>query len=70
MAKKKIDGVKVPKKILGHKLNKATRKDIAALVNRVKHPDGRSLALAAVAAVGPLLAERLTHKSDKPTALN
>ncbi len=66
---KKIDGVKVPKKLLGVKLRKGTRKDIAALVNRVRHPDGRSLALAAVAALGPLVAERLTAKQDKLKAV-
>lgn len=63
---KKIGGVKVPKRILGLKLRKGTRKDIAALVKALKHPDGRALAMAAMAAFGPLLAERIIHKPHRP----
>jgi hypothetical protein len=69
MAKKKIDGVKVPKRILGHKLRKGTRKDIAALVKAVGHPDAKSLVAAAVGAIGPMIADRLTHRSDKLKAV-
>lgn len=59
---KKIHGVKVPKKIMGHKLRKGTRKDIADLVRRAKHPDAKSFIAAAVAALAPILAERLVHR--------
>ena len=59
---KKIRGVKVPKSILGHKLRKGTRKDIAHLVDTLGHPDARSLLLAAAAALGPFLAERIVKK--------
>lgn len=58
---KKIHGVKVPKAVLGHKLRKGTRKDIADLVKALGHPDAKSLALAALAALGPVVAERLIH---------
>lgn len=62
---KKIRGVKVPKKILGLKLRKGTRKDIAFLVKKVRHPDARSLVLAATAALGPMLAERIAARKGK-----
>lgn len=62
---KKIRGVKVPKSILGHKLRKGTRKDIADLVRTLGHPDARSLLLAAAAALGPFLADRVARKGRK-----
>lgn len=62
MAKKKINGVKVPRKILGHKLRKGTRRDIADLVKAVGHPDAKSLMAGAAAAVLPFLAEKLSDK--------
>ena len=69
MSKKKIKGVKVPRRILGHKLRKGTRKDIAALVTTIKHPDAKALIAAVVAALGPIIAERLTHKKPKLKAV-
>lgn len=65
MAKKKIDGVKVPRRITGYRLRKGTRRDIAALVMAIKHPDAKSLIAAVVTALGPLIAERLAHKKAK-----
>ena len=62
MAKKKIRGVRVPKKILGQKLRKGTRKDIADFVRAVGHPNARSVLAAASAAVMPLLADKVTDK--------
>jgi hypothetical protein len=59
MAKTRIRGVKVPKKVLGRKLRKGTRKDIADLVRAVGHPDARSVIAAATAALLPLLADRM-----------
>jgi hypothetical protein len=69
MAKKKVRGVKVPRKILGQKLRKGTRKDIADLVRALGHPNARSLLAAATTAVLPLLADKLTdaigHKAAR-----
>lgn len=62
---KKIKGVKVPKKILGYKLRKGTRKDIADLVRTVRHPDPKALIAALVAALGPILAELLAHRKGQ-----
>jgi hypothetical protein len=66
---KKVNGVKVPKRIMGFKLRKGTRKDIAAVANALGHPDAKSLVLAAMAALGPFLAERLVHKGHKLKAV-
>jgi hypothetical protein len=69
MAKKTIKGVKVPRRIMGYKLRKGTRKDIAGLVRAIKHPDAKTLIAAVVAALGPIVAERLTHKKPKLKAV-
>jgi hypothetical protein len=55
----------VPRKFLGQKLRKGTRKDIADLVRAIGHPNARSVIAAASAAILPLLADRL---SDRITA--
>lgn len=62
---KKIDGVRVPKRILGRKLRKGTRKDIAALMKTFGQRDAKSMVMTAVAAAAPLLAERLIHRRVK-----
>lgn len=72
---KKIKGVKVPKTLMGRKLRKGTRKDIAELVRAVGHPDAKSLLAAASAAIVPILAakvtDRMVHKSGpKPNVTN
>lgn len=59
---KKIKGVKVPRKVLGYKLRKGTRKDIADLVKTVRHPNAKAIVAALLAALGPIIAERLTDK--------
>lgn len=69
MSKKSIKGVKVPRRILGRKLRKGTRKDIAELVKTIKHPDAKALIAALVAALAPIIAERLTHKAPKLNAV-
>ena len=69
MAKKTIDGIKVPRRILGHKLRKGTRRDIAALVKAIKHPDAKALIAAVIAALGPIIVERLTHKKPNLKAI-
>lgn len=62
---KKIRGVKVPKKLLGHKLRKGTRRDIADLVKAVGHPNAKSLVAAASAAILPFLAEKVADRISR-----
>jgi hypothetical protein len=66
MGKKKDKGLKVPKKLMGFKLSKGTRKDLNKLLKMVTHPDTRSIAMSAMAALSSLLAERMAahHESD------
>jgi hypothetical protein len=68
MSKKKDKGFKVPKKLMGFKLSKGTRKDLNKLIKMVTHPDTRSLALSAMGAISALLAERMAAHHEKPAA--
>ena len=62
MAKK----LKVPKKLMGFKLSKGTRKDLKKLLKMVTEPDTRTLAISAVGALTAFLAERFAeHEFDK-----
>ena len=62
MAKKN----KVPKKILGFKLSKGTRKDLKKLLKMVTHPDTRTLAISAAGGLAAFLAERFAeYEIDK-----
>ena len=60
MAKK--TKLKVPKKIMGFKLSKGTRKDLKKLLRMFGNPDTRTVALAAANALAAFLAERFVHK--------
>ena len=64
MAKKK--GPKIPKKIMGFKLSKGTRKDVRKLLKMVGDPDRKELAISAAGGLAAFLAERMAeHKLDK-----
>ncbi|HEY6816726.1 MAG TPA: hypothetical protein VI168_14395 [Croceibacterium sp.] len=60
MAKK--DKLKVPKKIMGFKLSKGTRKDLRKLLRMFTKPDTHSLATAAATGLAAYLAERFAEK--------
>jgi hypothetical protein len=59
MAKSKI---KVPKRILGFKLSKGTRKDLKKLLKMLTHPDERALAVTAATGLAAFLLERFGEK--------
>ena len=62
MAKKR----KVPKKILGFKLSKGTRKDLKKLLKMLGDPDTRTLAISAAGGLAAFLAEKFAeHELDK-----
>ena len=57
---------KVPKKLMGFKLRKGTRKDLKKLLKMVAHPDTRTLAVSAAGALAAFIAERFTeYEIDK-----
>ena len=65
MAKK----LKVPKKILGFKLSKGTRKDLKKLLKMFRDPDTHTLAMTAAGGLAAFLAERFAeHEVDKSSA--
>ena len=57
MAKK----TKVPKKILGFKLSKGTRKDLKKLLKMFGNPDTHKIAMAAASGLAAFLAERFAE---------
>lgn len=58
--------IKVPKKLMGFKLRKGTRKDLKKLLRIVAHPDTRTLAISAAGALAAFIAERFAeHEIDK-----
>jgi len=62
MAKK----LKVPKKLMGFKLSKGTRKDLKKLLKMVTEPDTRTIAVSAAGALAAFLAERFAeYELDK-----
>lgn len=67
MAKK----AKVPKKIMGFKLSKGTRKDIKKLLKMFGDPDTRKLAMTAASGLAAYLAQRFVEnkpaKEDRHT---
>lgn len=60
MAKDK--SLKVPKKIMGFKLSKGTRKDLKKLLKMFAHPDTRTLAMTAASGLAAYVAERFAEK--------
>ncbi|MBO0749000.1 MAG: hypothetical protein J2O44_01025 [Porphyrobacter sp.] len=64
MAKK--SGSKVPKKVMGFKLSKGTRKDVKKLLKMVGDPDKKDLAISAAGGLAAFLAERVAeYEFDK-----
>ena len=59
---KKDKGLKVPKKIMGFKLSKGTRKDLKKLLRLFGDPDTRKLAMVAASGLAAYLADRFTDK--------
>ena len=59
---KKDKGPKVPKKIMGFKLSKGTRKDLRKLLRMLGDPDTRTLAMTAASGLAAYLAERFADK--------
>jgi hypothetical protein len=60
---KQDKGPKVPKKIMGFKLSKGTRKDLKKLMRMFEDADTRTLAMTAVSGLAAFLA---SHFTDKP----
>ena len=60
---KKDKGLKVPKKIMGFKLSKGTRKDLRKLLGMFVEPDTRNLAMAAASGLAAYLAEHFADKN-------
>jgi hypothetical protein len=57
---------RVPKKLMGFKLRKGTRKDLKKLLKMVAHPDTRTLAVSAAGALAAFIAERFAeYEIDK-----
>ena len=61
---KKHKGPKVPKKIMGFKLSKGTRKDVKKLLKMFGDPDTRKLAMTAASGLAAYLAQRFVE--NKP----
>lgn len=63
MAKNKLE---LPKKILGFKLSKGTRKDLKKLLKMLSNPDTRTFAVSAAGGLAAYLAERFAeYEIDK-----
>lgn len=62
MAKMKAYGIKIPKKVLGFKLSKGSRKDVRKVLKRLESPEARTLALAAAGAAIAFLAEHAAQR--------
>ena len=59
---KKDKKLKVPKRIMGFKLSKGTRKDLKKLLRMFTKPDTHTLAAAAASGLAAYLAERFAEK--------
>jgi hypothetical protein len=53
---------KVPKRIMGFKLSKGTRKDLRKLLRMFGKPDSRALAMTAASGLAAYLAEQFAEK--------
>lgn len=62
MAKMKVYGITIPKKVLGFRLSKGTRKDIRKLLKRLETPEARTIAISAASAGLAYLAEHAAHR--------
>ncbi len=62
MGKMKVYGIEIPKKVLGFKLSKGTRKDLRKLLKRIDSPEGRALALSAAGVAAAFVAEHAARR--------
>ena len=62
MAQEKVFGIKIPKKVLGFKLSKGTRKDLRKLLKRMDSPEARALAISAAGAAVAYFAEQAAQR--------
>lgn len=63
---KKSGKIEVPKKIMGFKLSKGTRKDIRKLLKMIGSPDKRQVAMSAAGGLAAFLTERFAaHELEK-----
>jgi len=58
VAKDKDKKIKIPKKVLGYKLSKGSRKDLRKLIAMLESPPAKALALSAMGALIEHLGER------------
>jgi hypothetical protein len=66
---KKSGKIEVPKKIMGFKLSKGTRKDIRKLLKMIGSPDKRHIAMSAAGGLAAFLTERFAaHELEKHQA--
>lgn len=64
MAKIKFHGIEIPKRVLGFKLSKGTRKDLRKLLKRIGSPEARTLMLSAAGVAAGYLAEQAAKRDD------
>lgn len=63
---KKSGKIEVPKKIMGFKLSKGTRKNIKKLLKMIGSPDKRQVAMSAAGGLAAFLTERFAaHELEK-----
>lgn len=60
MAKK--NKVKIPKRVLGFKLSKGSRKDLKRLLNMLESPQTKALLMSAVGGIAAFLAEHFAEE--------
>ena len=60
MAKK--NKVRIPKRVLGFKLRKGTRKDLRKLLNMLESPQTKALAMSAAGGIAAFLAEHFAEE--------
>jgi hypothetical protein len=62
MAKKKTTGIKIPKKVLGFKLSKGTRKDVGKLLHMLESSEARAIAVSAGSVALGLILEKAAER--------
>lgn len=59
---KKNDKIKIPKKVLGFKLSKGSRKDLRRLLKVLEAPEARAIAVSATSVAIAYLAEKAAER--------
>ena len=62
MAKTKVFGLEIPKRILGFKLSKGSRKDVRKLLKGLETPEACALAVSAVGLLVAFVAEKAAER--------